>query len=75
MYLDKQKAIKGKWRIPERTLFLWAIFGGALGGVLGMRRFKHKTNKFIFKYGFLFLLCLQIALLIFLIFFGNFVVG
>ncbi len=71
MCWDKQKALKGKWRIPERTLFLWAIFGGALGGVIGMRRFRHKTNKPLFKYGFPILLILQVILFIFIALFGN----
>lgn len=43
MGLDKRRAKKNAWRIPERTLFLPVIFGGALGGVAGMRLFRHKT--------------------------------
>lgn len=68
MCWDKAKASKGKWRIPERTLFMWAVFGGAFGGVLGMRRFRHKTNERIFKYGFPALLVLQIIILVVVLF-------
>ena len=41
--IDKYKAKKSKWRIPESTLILLAYFGGALGAFLGMRLFHHKT--------------------------------
>lgn len=45
MHADKQKAKKGKWRIPERTLLLTAAVGGSLGATLGMYVFHHKTRK------------------------------
>ena len=47
--VDKYKAIAGKWRIPERTLFLLALLGGGVGAFLGMKFFHHKTlhPKFI----------------------------
>ena len=51
MFLDKQKARRGKWRIPEKTLFLLAIIGGSLGTTLGMHTFHHKTKHWYFKYG------------------------
>ena len=41
--IDKYKAIKEKWRIPEATLLLMAVFGGSIGAWLGMRVFHHKT--------------------------------
>ena len=49
MGIDKLKARAKKWRIPERTLFLLAAMGGALGGIFGMLAFRHKTKhiKFI----------------------------
>ena len=43
--LDKYKAVKGKFRIPERTLFLLMAVGGGLGSILGMFFFRHKTRK------------------------------
>jgi len=46
---DKRCARQGKWRVPEKTLFLvMACFGG-LGGVLGMKVFHHKTQHWYFK--------------------------
>ena len=61
MGADKRKARRGAWRIPERTLFLPALLGGALGGVLGMRTFHHKTRHWYFRCGFPLLLAMQLA--------------
>ena len=46
---DKQKARHHKWRIPERVLILFAFLGGALGALLGMFTFHHKTRKWKFR--------------------------
>ena len=43
--IDKRRAIKDKWRIPEKTLLLAALFGGAPGALWGMILFHHKTKK------------------------------
>lgn len=48
MYIDKAKAIKGKWRISEKTLLLLSALGGFLGGIVGMYLFRHKTKKWYF---------------------------
>lgn len=63
MGIDKWKAIHGRWRIPEKTLFTLAILGGSLGGVLGMQVFRHKTRHNSFRIGFPLLLLVQLALL------------
>ncbi len=47
--IDKFKAIKGQWRIPEATLILAAALGGPLGALLGMIVWHHKTRKWKFK--------------------------
>ena len=46
---DKFRAKKGKWRIPEKTLFLVAILFGGPGAFLGMQIFRHKTKHIQFK--------------------------
>lgn len=43
--IDKRRAIKDKWRIPEKKLLLAALFGGAFGALWGMILFHHKTKK------------------------------
>lgn len=63
MALDKRRARKGKWRIPEKTLFLSAACFGALGGVMGMRLLRHKTKHRSFRIFFPALLAVQIVLL------------
>ena len=51
MGIDKYKAKKDLWRIPEKNLFLVAILGGSIGSMLGMKVFRHKTQHKIFQYG------------------------
>ena len=52
MYIDKRKAKKGSWRIPEKTLICIALIGGAIGTMIGMYWFRHKTKKLKFTIGF-----------------------
>ena len=47
--LDKYKAIRQEWRIPERALLLMAFMGGAFGALSAMRIFRHKTRKGRFR--------------------------
>ena len=51
MAVDKVKARKGAWRVPEKTLFLFAILGGGLGSWIGMYTFRHKTKHWYFVVG------------------------
>ncbi|MGN0026758.1 MAG: DUF1294 domain-containing protein [Clostridium sp.] len=60
IYIDKQKAIKHKWRIKESTLFLISIIGGSLGTLIGMYTFHHKTKHLKFTIGIPLILILQI---------------
>ena len=50
-WIDKRKAENGKWRIPEKRLFLFAFLGGGLGCTLGMKAFRHKTKHLSFVIG------------------------
>ena len=61
MGLDKWKARRDKWRVPEKTLFLLVIIGGSIGGILGMTVFRHKTRHWYFRIGFPVILVLQIV--------------
>ena len=61
---DKRRALVKARRIPEKALFLAAACFGALGGVLGMQIFRHKTKHWYFNVFFPLLLAAQAALLI-----------
>ena len=66
--IDKLKARKGWWRIPESTLLLLAIIGGSVGAWLGMKVWHHKTMHKKFRYGLPLILLLQLsAVLYFLV--------
>ena len=64
MLVDKRKARKNRWRIPERTLTLSAALGGSIGALLGMYTFRHKTKHLKFTLGIPAILIAQIALAI-----------
>ena len=66
--IDKYKARKGKWRIPEKTLLLLAAVGGSIGAFLGIKFFHHKTMHKKFKYGVPAILFIQLILAAFLIY-------
>ncbi|NLL77160.1 MAG: DUF1294 domain-containing protein [Clostridiales bacterium] len=68
MGLDKYKAKKQAWRIPESTLFIMAVIGGSIGCILGMYAFRHKTRHWYFVYGMPAILLLQIALFVAIIY-------
>ena len=65
MWLDKRKAKKGAWRIPEKTLFIIAAIGGGIGTTAGMLVFHHKTQKIQFLIGFPFITILEIVTIIY----------
>ena len=71
MLIDKKKAQKGKWRIPEKTLLIITLLGGGVGTILGMYMFRHKTKKLKFTIGFPVILILEIILTVYFIFFYN----
>ena len=61
--IDKWKAKRSKWRVPESTLLWCAAFGGSIGALLGMKAWHHKTQHAKFKFGVPAILIAQIALI------------
>ena len=61
MLIDKQKAKKKKWRIPEATLMGFAAIGGSIGALMGMYTLRHKTLHKKFTIGIPAILVLQLA--------------
>lgn len=66
MLIDKEKAKRNLWRIPEATLMTVAVIGGSLGTLMGMRIFRHKTLHLKFSLGVPALLMLHILIFILL---------
>ncbi len=64
MWYDKRCARRGKWRVPEATLFLACACFGGVGGVLGMNLLRHKTRHWYFRLFFPLMLIIQIVLLV-----------
>ena len=62
MLIDKRKAIRHRWRIPEKTLFLTAAIGGSVGSIMGMYTFRHKTKHLQFTLGMPAILIVQLIL-------------
>lgn len=66
MLIDKQKAKKNRWRIPENTLLGICLIGGSLGGMIAMNIFRHKTKHLRFSIGIPLMLILHIVVLYFI---------
>ena len=65
--IDKRKAVKGQWRIPEATLIGLALAGGPVGAYAGMKVFHHKTKHAKFAIGVPVIMAAWIAAVIFLL--------
>lgn len=63
MGLDKHKAIKKQYRIPELSFFLLAVLGGSVGVLLGMLLFHHKTKKVQFALGIPLIILIQLIII------------
>lgn len=64
--IDKWKARRSKWRIPESTLLTLAVLGGSIGAFIGMRTWHHKTMHNKFKYGVPLIINLQVVLAVYI---------
>lgn len=67
MLVDKYKAVKKRWRIPEAVLMGVAFLGGSLGAILGMYLVRHKTRHPLFAAGLPLLLMAQVLIVMFLL--------
>ncbi|MBQ3881092.1 MAG: DUF1294 domain-containing protein [Bacteroidales bacterium] len=65
--IDKKKAKRSKWRIPEATLLGLAVLGGSIGAWLGMRLWRHKTLHNKFRFGIPLIFLAQLAAAFFLL--------
>ena len=62
--IDKRRARKHQWRIPERRLFALALAGGSLGALAGMYVFRHKTRHRLFSWGIPLLFLVQVGIFV-----------
>ncbi|MBQ4214710.1 MAG: DUF1294 domain-containing protein [Bacteroidales bacterium] len=62
--IDKYKAKRDKWRVPESTLLTMAVLGGSIGALAGMKIWRHKTLHNKFRIGIPVILALQIIVII-----------
>lgn len=69
--IDKKRAVRHQWRIPEKKIFLIAVLGGSIGVLMGMYGFRHKTKHRQFTVGIPLILLCQIMLLILVPLFGK----
>ena len=67
MGIDKSKAKRGVWRIPEKILFLVSFLGGSIGTWAGMYLFRHKTKHWYFVVGMPLILVLHIAVAVMIV--------
>lgn len=68
MGIDKYKAQKNLWRIPEATLMTICLLGGGIGTIFGMYKFRHKTKKLKFSVGMPTILIVEICIIVYVIF-------
>lgn len=68
MGIDKRRAKRGEWRVPENVLILSAVLGGSIGALAGMYLFHHKTRKKKFTVGIPVILAMQIFFSLLLIY-------
>ncbi len=62
--IDKYKAVKNRWRISEKLLLTCAFLMGSFGAVFGMKIFRHKTRKPLFRIGIPFAIFINCAVIV-----------
>lgn len=65
--IDKWKAVHGKWRISEAALLGFSLVGGAVGGLLAMFIFRHKTRKKRFTVSLPLMMLAQAAVMVWIL--------
>lgn len=70
-FVDKRRSIRSKWRIPETTLLTIALLGGSIGSLIGMKYFRHKTQKPLFYIGIPAILIFETLFIIIIVFFSR----
>ena len=63
MGVDKRRARRRQWRVPEKLLFLTALLGGSAGAWAGLYSFHHKTRHWYFVVGMPVILLVQLLLI------------
>lgn len=71
MGIDKHRSKIHRWRIPEKMLFFSALIGGALGCIMGMFTFRHKTRHWYFRLGMPLIFLFQAAIVLLIAFWFN----
>ncbi|MBE5780565.1 MAG: DUF1294 domain-containing protein [Clostridiales bacterium] len=59
---DKLCALRQKWRVPEKTLFFFALALGGMGLYLSFLLFRHKIRKPKFMLGVPVIMAVQVLL-------------
>ncbi|MBC3888316.1 DUF1294 domain-containing protein [Acetobacterium paludosum] len=59
---DKRRSKRDAWRIPEKTLLIFSVVGGSVGGIMGMKVFHHKTKHLQFSLGLPVILLFQVGI-------------
>ena len=65
--VDKNRAKRHAWRVPEKTLFMLAVIGGSIGANFGMYLCHHKTKHWYFVIGMPAISAVQIMAVLFIL--------
>ena len=68
---DKRRAVKGKYRISEKSLFAVSLLGGGVGTLISMKLFHHKTRHKRFMIGIPLIIVIETAFFVYIRFFSG----